>query len=354
MQPRGSAFPRVVNSARLLAFVGLVALLVLSPLRAAQVIRIGALPGLRFDVSQFSVKPEAEVEVVFTNSDEMLHNFVVTKVGKRLEVVNAAIALGAGAADRDFVPPMPEVLFATKVVASGQSFSLKFTAPAFLGDYPFVCTMPGHGFTMFGTMRVTLDPTAPVMTPKTPPADAAAMDHSAHQPLTHARVQRFFMPQAGPATIAVELPGGYAFCWDAGACRFRYAWKGSVGERPDKGVAKVNGDVYYREEPAGFPLRTGPDPAVEPKQIAFKGYVLDKDGIPEFEINIDGVTVRERIDIKDGRIARRFRTDAGTIWFAVAPENAERFTATGVKEGAFYKFSGPAAREFTITYTPAP
>jgi hypothetical protein len=169
--------------------------------------------------------------------------------------------------------------------------------------------------------------------------------------LTHARVQRFFMPKAGPATIAVELPGGYAFCWDAGACRFRYAWKGSLGERPDKTVAKVNGDVYYREEP-GFPLRTGPDPANEPKRINFKGYVLDKDGVPEFEINVDGVTIRERVEIKDGRITRRFRTDGRTIWFAVAPENAERFSATGEKEGAFYKFSGPAAREFTITYTP--
>jgi azurin len=324
---------------------------------AAEVIRIGTLPGLRFDVNAFSVKPGAEVEVVFSNSDEMLHNFVVVKPGARAEVVQAALDLGAGAAERDFVPPSANVLWASKVVPSGQSFTLKFTAPAALGDYPYVCTFPGHGFIMFGTMTVTPNPTPPVMTPKDLPVDPAiaanlAMDHSAHMAANTASVSRFFMPKSGPASIAVVLPGGYSYCWDAGAGRFRYAWKGTLGARPDKTVAKVEGEVFYREE--DFPLRVGPDPAIEPKQIEFKGYTLDAQGIPEFELNVDGVTVRERIEIKEGQITRRFRTDGLSVWFSVAPENQERFTATGPKEGAFYKFTGAAAKEFTVTYTPLP
>ena len=322
----------------------------------AEVIRIGTLVGLRFDVSEFSVRPGAEVEVIFSNSDEMLHNLVVVKPGTRMEVVQAAIDLGAGATERDFVPPSPNVLWAMKVVPSGQSATLKFIAPMAPGDYPYVCTFPGHGLIMFGTMNVTPNPRPPVMTPKELPADAAvaaqaAMEHAAHLAANRAIVQRFFMPQAGPASIAVQLPGGYAYCWDAGAGRFRYAWKGTLGDRPDKTVAKIIGEVYYREEP-GFPLRVGPNRQAEPKQIEFKGYTLDALGVPEFELTVDGVTVRERIEIKDGRITRRFRTNGSAVSFLVPAENQERITATGPKEGPFYIFTGAAAKEFTVTYTP--
>lgn len=320
------------------------------PAAAAEVIRIGTLPGLRYDTSAFSVRPGTEVEVIFFNTDEMLHNFVVVKPGTRMEVVQASIDLGAGAAERDFVPPSPNVLWAMKVVPSGQSSTLKFTAPSALGEYPYVCTFPGHGLIMFGTMIVTPNPRPPVMTPKELPAAMPAMDHSMH--LDRAYVQRFFMAQSGPASIAVQLPGGYAYCWDAGAGRFRYAWKGTLGDHPDRTVAKIIGDVYYREEDAGFPLRVGPDPTVEPKVIEFKGYTLDAQGVPEFEQTIAGVTVYERVEIKDGRITRRFRTNGTTLWFSVSAENQERFKATGPKEGAFYKFTGNAAKEFTVTYTP--
>ena len=62
------------------------------------------------------------------------------------------------------------MLWATKVVPTGQSHSLKFTAPKALGDYPYVCTIPGHGILMLGTMTVTTTPRPPVMTPVTPTA----------------------------------------------------------------------------------------------------------------------------------------------------------------------------------------
>lgn len=335
------------------------------PATAAEIIRIGTLPGLRFDVSAFSVRPGAEVELIFTNSDEMLHNLVITRPGARMAVVENVLANSAGIADRDYVPATPDVLWATKVVPSDQSFTLKFTAPTQIAEYPYVCTLPGHGILMFGSMIVTNNPQPPVKTPAVLPTVAgvavpAAMDHSAHlahaahRTATRAKVSRFFMAQAGPASIAVELPGGYSYCWDAGAGRFRYAWKGELGDRPERGVAKMVGDVYYREEGAGFPIRVGPDPAAEPKQIEFKGYTLDAQGIPEFELTLDGVTVYERIEINDGRITRRFRTNGNAVWFSAPADHAERFSATGPKEGAFYKFAGAAAREFTITYTPAP
>lgn len=323
----------------------------------AETIRIGTLPGLRFDLNAFSVRPGADVELVFSNADDMLHNLVITQPGRRVAVVEAALALGAGAADRDYVPDSPDVLWATKVVPSGSFVTLRFTAPATVGEYPYVCTFPGHGYVMFGTMFVTSDPRPPVLTPKDLPAIASPGEtspppHAAHS--AHARVLRIFMPDSGPASIAVQLPNGYSYCWDAGACRFRYAWKG--GEpivRAERGTAGLLGaDVLHRGE-TEFPLRVGATPDSAPRAIAFNGYTLDASGVPEFEYTVDGAAIRERIDVVDGRVVRRFRTDAHTIWLAAARDSATQLTPAGAREGEFHRLTGPAAREFTITYTPA-
>ena len=321
--------------------------------QGTQLIRIGTLPGLRFDTSAFSVRPGTEVELVFSNYDEMLHNLVVTRPGARERVVQAAVALGSGAADRDFVPPSRDVLWATKLVQTGESITLKFTAPTTLGDYPYVCTMPGHGIIMFGTMTVTNAPRPPVMTPVEPPAPAAA-DHGGHPatPASRAAVTRGFMPDAGPASIAVQLPGGVSYVFDAGAGRFRYAWAGSnptLPSSPERGLARIAGEIFYRE-PA-FPLRVGATPDVPPKLVEFKGYTLDAAGIPEFETVVDGVTVRERAEVTNGRLVRRFRvTGATTVWFAV-PEDAAGLEVTGsTLQGTFHRLSGAAAQEFTVTH----
>lgn len=317
---------------------------------APEIIRIGTLPGLRYDTSAFSVRPGAEVELIFSNSDEMLHNLAITKPGARERVVQAALALGAGAAERDFVPQTPDVLWATKVVPTGQSFTLKFTAPATPGDYPYVCTMPAHGLLMFGTMKVTNTPAPPVKTPVEPLDDAS---HDAHRMTTTSRamVVRGFMPNAGPASISVQLPGGVSYVWDAGAGRFRYAWTGGIPalpSSPERGLARIPGEVFYRE-PA-FPIRIGAAPAAAPKLVQFKGYSLDAAGVPEFETVVDGVTVRERVEVRDGRLIRRFRTTgASPVWFA-APDAADGLqVAGGTREGGYYKLSGAAAREFTVS-----
>ncbi len=333
---------------------------------ATEVIHIGTLPGLRFDTGAFSVRPGSDVEVVFSNYDEMLHNFVVVKPGSRERVVQAALALATGAAEKNFVPDSPDVLWASKVVPAGQSVTLKLTAPAALGEYPYVCTFPGHGILMFGTMIVTNTPQPAVMNPVSlpkPPARTGApatspdgMDHAQHAgtptAATAARAvtMRAFMPNSGPAAIAVQLPGGVSYCWDAGAGRFRYAWTGGYMTMPaaaERGLAKIQGEVFYTE-PA-YPLRLGAAPGTEPKQIDFKGYTLDAQRIPEFETVVDGVTVRERAEVRDGKLVRRFRTSGeATVWFAIPAENAGLDAPSGTKAGAFYRFAGEAAKEFTI------
>jgi azurin len=46
------------------------------------------------------------------------------------------------------------VLVATRLLNAGETTTLTFDAPTEAGDYPFVCTFPGHYVTMQGTMRV--------------------------------------------------------------------------------------------------------------------------------------------------------------------------------------------------------
>lgn len=318
------------------------------------VIHIGTLPGLRYDTATFFVRPGASVELVFSNQDEMPHNLVITTPAARLEIVTAALALGAAGPDKHFVPDSPKVLAATPVVAARESATLRFTAPAQEGDYPFVCTYPGHGFIMFGTMTVTREPKPPVR--NKPDAPGAA--HDAHHPppsADRARLIRTFMPDAGPACIAVGLPGDYSYCWDAGAVRFRYAWKGGYVTEVYRKPHRIDGDIFYVEGD-GFPLRAGATPEAVPRRVQFRGYGLDPMGIPEFEYEFDGVSVRERIELRAGNLVRRFRTegDAGTLWFAIPSDKESQLSATGVKAGGFFKFEGKDAREFYITIKPEP
>jgi azurin len=50
---------------------------------------------------------------------------------------------------------MSEVLFATPLVNAGKTFRLDFKAPDTPGEYPFICTFPGHWRIMKGVIKVT-------------------------------------------------------------------------------------------------------------------------------------------------------------------------------------------------------
>src|SRR6185437_2701911 len=59
-----------------------------------QTILFGTLPGLKFDTTLLIVKAGARVRLVFRNSDDMLHNFVLCAPGRGESVGAAALALG--------------------------------------------------------------------------------------------------------------------------------------------------------------------------------------------------------------------------------------------------------------------
>ncbi len=124
---------------------------------APQQIRIRVIKNeMKFDLKNFTVEAGKPVEIIFENPDFMQHNLVITAKGALQKVGAAAdkLASDPNGAEMEYVPDMPEVLFHTKLVNPEETVKLTFTAPAEPGEYPYVCTFPGHWRIMNGEMKV--------------------------------------------------------------------------------------------------------------------------------------------------------------------------------------------------------
>lgn len=111
---------------------------------------------MRFDRASIYVEAGKPVEFVFENSDIMPHNFVLARPGALQKVGLEAEKLTAdpNAVKKHFVPSVPEVIVATKLLQPRQRETLLVSVPGEPGDYPFVCTYPGHWRTMNGVLHV--------------------------------------------------------------------------------------------------------------------------------------------------------------------------------------------------------
>lgn len=124
---------------------------------AANVIQLKVIKNqMKYDLKTFQVEAGKTVEIVFENPDFMQHNLVIVQTGALQTVGKAAdkLATDPNGADKQYIPDIPEVLFATKLVNPQQTVRLQFTAPEKPGDYPYVCTFPGHWSIMNGIMKV--------------------------------------------------------------------------------------------------------------------------------------------------------------------------------------------------------
>lgn len=122
----------------------------------AEVVQIGMLAGMRFNKATLSVKAGSKVALEVINDDptKLMHNWALVQPGTLNKVLQAALVLGPRAIELNFVPDIPEVLAATPQVAPSRKYTLYFTAPETPGQYPFVCTYPGHGQLMRGLLNV--------------------------------------------------------------------------------------------------------------------------------------------------------------------------------------------------------
>lgn len=113
---------------------------------------------LAYDTKEFKVKAGQKVKLTFNNVHPAVpqpHNIVIAKAGSKDKLLALAMQM-ATAPDgmaKGFIPEAPEILFHTKLLQPNQSETLEFTAPA-AGEYPYMCTFPGHGAIMNGVMKV--------------------------------------------------------------------------------------------------------------------------------------------------------------------------------------------------------
>lgn len=112
---------------------------------------------MQYDKKLITVKAGQKVVINLENPDGMQHNLLIIKPGTLQKVGKAADELLSNpkAAEMHYVPQIPEVLHATRLVSSGETVTLEFTVPVEPGDYPYVCTFPGHWRGMNGILRVT-------------------------------------------------------------------------------------------------------------------------------------------------------------------------------------------------------
>lgn len=111
---------------------------------------------LAYATREFAVPPGAKVKLTLKNVDAMQHNLVLCTPGKKVadEVGMAALQLGDKALEMHYVPQSYKVLWHTRLVGLGKSDSIYFVAPRRKGEYPYVCTFPGHYTLMRGVMWV--------------------------------------------------------------------------------------------------------------------------------------------------------------------------------------------------------
>ena len=133
---------------------------VAAPAASADVIEILIKPDpsnpLAYDRKSFSVKAGQKVKLTFENNHPTVpqpHNLVIGVPNSKDKILAAAMQLAAdpqGMA-KGYIPESADILFHTKLLMPGQTEVLEFTAPA-AGQYPYVCTFPGHGILMNGVM----------------------------------------------------------------------------------------------------------------------------------------------------------------------------------------------------------
>jgi azurin len=109
---------------------------------------------MAFDKTTLEVKAGATVKLHFKNnatSAAMQHSFILVQPGKDNEVAMAGLTAGAS---KDYIPESPFIIAKTKLLKPSEEDTITFTAPATEGDYPFICTFPGHYPMMKGNFKV--------------------------------------------------------------------------------------------------------------------------------------------------------------------------------------------------------
>ncbi|WOO39475.1 plastocyanin/azurin family copper-binding protein [Rubellicoccus peritrichatus] len=123
------------------------------------VLKISAGDNMKFNKELLIVEAGCEARIELTHTgrmpiNKMAHNIVVIEA--ETDPFDVAMA-AASAKDSDYVPQEYEeqIIAYTGLVGPGRTVTVDFIAPDVPGDYPFLCTFPGHfQGGMMGILRV--------------------------------------------------------------------------------------------------------------------------------------------------------------------------------------------------------
>ncbi len=123
---------------------------------AGRKLTIQTAAGLQFTQKELRAKAGERLSLTLENPDNMPHNWVLLKPGSAERVGALANALIAepNALSRHYVPESADVLCHTRVLDPLKSTTIHFNAPAQPGQYPYICTFPGHWAVMRGVLVV--------------------------------------------------------------------------------------------------------------------------------------------------------------------------------------------------------
>ena len=119
-------------------------------------IQIGSVANtMTYDKTKLSVPAGSSVHLTMKNNATMAtlpHNWVLVKPGTEASVAAAGLKLGEAAGYFDVRDK--DALAHTDLAKPGTTSEVTFDAPA-PGDYPYICTFPGHYMMMKGVLTVT-------------------------------------------------------------------------------------------------------------------------------------------------------------------------------------------------------
>ena len=125
--------------------------------KGLQTVEISCVPErMLFTVKRFEVKAGQPVKLVFTNPDVTQHNLVIVKPGATMEIGMAGnmMATQKDGIKKHFIPESDKILHHTRLLGQDSTEVLRFKAPTKPGNYPYLCTFPGHWVIMQGVMVV--------------------------------------------------------------------------------------------------------------------------------------------------------------------------------------------------------
>lgn len=314
---------------------------------------------LRYSPEVFAVKPGSNVHLTFSNSDEMIHNLVIAQgTSKEMDrLAESALKLGEKGMAMGFIPKDPSIIVGIGLVEPGQKASVEFIAPKEKGNYPFICTFPGHSLSMRGIMKVVDEPENIILSEMKIAPSNTTPKNGVLEVGNEARVIRVHISGVDSGrSIAVGLPGGFNYLFDAEKLMIRTGWTGAFlnvsRDRRSRGGGPCS--ILGKKFEVGakeYPLRIGK--AEKIPSVRFRGY--SKLENPIFFYDVDGVEVRQTATgspDKEGMTYGFRITDApADVFFLLNQENLKVTTTAGEwkSDKGYVHIPGDEAGEFFVS-----